>query len=331
VAAAVWFPRPRAVELRDEPVRDPGAHEVRVRAVLSGLSHGTERLVYRGEVDPSLPLDLPSLAGGYGFPVKYGYASAGRVVASGREVESAREGDLVFALHPHQDEYVVDASLVRRIPDGVTADRAIFLANLDTAVNIVLDAKANLGETVAVFGQGVVGLLVTQLLVRSGARVIAVEPAPLRRAAATRSGTHTAIAPSEVALITALTEGRGADIAIEASGNGAALQPAIDAVAIEGTVVVSSWYGEKRVTLDLGGHFHRGRVRVVSSQVGRIDPSLAPRWDRARRLGVATSLLRELELPSLISHRIPFAQAAEAYALLDERPDETIQVVLEYA
>jgi 2-desacetyl-2-hydroxyethyl bacteriochlorophyllide A dehydrogenase len=330
MAVAVWFPRARAVELRDEPVRDPGPHEVRVRAVLSGLSHGTERLVYRGEVDPSLPLDLPSLAGGYGFPVKYGYASAGRVVAAGREVESAREGDLVFALHPHQDEYVVDASLAHRIPDGVDADRAVFLANLDTAVNIVLDAKPHLGETVAVFGQGVVGLLVTQLLVRSGARVIAVEPAPLRRSAATRSGASTAIAPAEAALIGALTEGRGADIAIEASGNGAALQSAIDAVAIEGTVVVSSWYGEKSVALDLGGHFHRGRVRVVSSQVGRIDPSLAPRWDRARRLAVATSLLRELDLPPLISHRIPFARAAEAYALLDERSDETVQVVLSY-
>jgi len=331
VAAAVWVPRARAVELRDEPVRDPGPHEVRVRAVLSGLSHGTERLVYRGEVDPTLPLDLPSLAGGYGFPVKYGYASAGRVVVAGSDVAYAREGDLVFALHPHQDEYVVDAALVHRIPDGVTADRAIFLANLDTAVNIVLDAKPRLGETVAVFGQGVVGLLVTQLLVRSGARVIAVEPAPLRRSAATRSGAQTAIAPEEVALVSAMTEGRGADITIEASGNGTALQSAINAAATEGTVVVSSWYGEKAVSLDLGGHFHRGRVRVISSQVGRIDPALAPRWDRARRLAVATGLLRELDLPSLISHRIPFARAAEAYALLDERSDETIQVVLEYS
>jgi 2-desacetyl-2-hydroxyethyl bacteriochlorophyllide A dehydrogenase len=263
--------------------------------------------------------------------VKYGYASAGRVVVAGSDVASAREGDLVFALHPHQDEYVVDVALVRRMPDGVTADRAIFLANLDTAVNIVLDAKPRLGETVAVFGQGVVGLLVTQLLVRSGARVIAVEPAPLRRSAATRYGAQIAIAPEEVALISAMTEGRGADIAIEASGNGSALQSAIDAAATEGTVVVSSWYGEKTVSLDLGGHFHRGRVRVISSQVGRIDPALAPRWDRARRLAVATGLLRELDLPSLISHRIPFARAAEAYALLDARADETIQVVLEYA
>jgi threonine dehydrogenase-like Zn-dependent dehydrogenase len=252
-------------------------------------------------------------------------------VAAGREVESAREGDLVFALHPHQDEYVLDSALVHRIPDGVGADRAIFLANLDTAVNIVLDATPRLGETVAVFGQGVVGLLVTQLLVRGGAQVIAVEPAALRRAAATRSGARAALDPSEAALVRVLTDGRGADIAIEASGHGAALQSAIDAVAIEGTVVVSSWYGEKTVSLDLGGHFHRGRVRVISSQVGRIDAALAPRWDRARRLAVATGLLRELDLPGLISHRIPFVRAAEAYALLDARPDETIQVALEYA
>src|ERR1700687_2425034 len=148
VAAAVWFPRARAVELRQEDVRDPAPGEIRVRALLSALSHGTERLVYRGEVDPSLALDLPTLAGGYGFPVKFGYASVGRVVAAGREVVGIGEGDLVFALHPHQEEYTLDANLAHRLPDGLAPEAGVFLANLDTAVNVALDAEAQAGERV---------------------------------------------------------------------------------------------------------------------------------------------------------------------------------------
>jgi 2-desacetyl-2-hydroxyethyl bacteriochlorophyllide A dehydrogenase len=329
VAAAVWFPQARSVEVRDEPVRSTGADEIRVHAVLSAVSHGTEMLVYRGEVEGNLPLDLPTLAGGYGFPVKYGYASVGRVVEVGAAVTSVRAGDLVFALHPHQDEYVVPEALAHRLPDGVPPESGVFLANLDTAVNVVLDAHPRLGDIVAVFGQGVVGLLVTQLMRRAGARVIAIEPAHLRRTLAERCGADAALPDAK--LVRFITDGRGSDIAVEASGNAAALQDAIDTVAIEGTVVVCSWYGEKRASLDLGGPFHRGRIRIVSSQVGRIAPELAPRWDRARRLAVAKRLLSELHLADLITHRFPFARAAEAYALLDERPAETVQVVLEYS
>jgi 2-desacetyl-2-hydroxyethyl bacteriochlorophyllide A dehydrogenase len=331
VAAAVWFPRARSVELRTEELADPALDEVRVRAALSAISHGTEMLVYRGEVDETLALDLPTLAGGFGFPLKYGYASVGHAVAVGRDVRGLREGDLVFALHPHQDEYVVSESLVRRLPDRTLPEQGVFLANLETAINVVLDAKPRLGEVVAVFGQGVVGLIVTQLLRRSGARVVAVEPSALRRSFAERCGAEAAIAPGDAALLRSLTSGRGADIAIDASGSPSALQEAIDSVAFEGTVVVCSWYGDKPVPLDLGGRFHRGRVRIVSSQVGRIDPSLAPRWDRERRLELATELLGELVLADLITHRIPFAHAADAYALLDSGDPETIQVVLDYA
>jgi 2-desacetyl-2-hydroxyethyl bacteriochlorophyllide A dehydrogenase len=330
VATAVWFPRARAVEIRDAQLRELGPDDVRVRAVLSALSQGTERLVYRGEVDESMALDLPTLEGSYGFPVKFGYASVGRVTGTGRDVRGIGEGDLVFALHPHQSEYVVPASLVHQLPDGVTPDQGVFLANLDTAVNVVLDAHARFGETVAVFGQGVVGLLATQLLRRAGAQVIAIDPSQIRRDTAERCGAQTILATGDTTLLYALTAGRGVDIAIEASGNAEALQQAIDGVAVEGTLVVCSWYGGKPVTLDLGGNFHRGRVKIVSSQVGRIAPALAPRWDRERRLGLATELLKELVLADLITHRIPFAHAAEAYDILDRGSDETVQVVLTY-
>ncbi|MDP9251712.1 MAG: zinc-binding dehydrogenase [Chloroflexota bacterium] len=331
MTASVWFPRAREVELRDEELRGPGAGEIRVHAIASGLSHGTEMLVFRGEVPPDLALDLPTLAGSYGFPIKFGYASVGRVVQVGAGVSGLAPGDHVFVHHPHQQEYVVSAAAAVRLPPRLPPELGVFLANCETALNVVLDAHPRLGEEVAVFGQGVVGLLVTQLLDLAGARVIAVEPIAQRRELALRCGAEEAISPDvALARIAARTNGRGADVVIEASGNARALQLAIDAAAFQASVVVCSWYGSKPVSLDLGSRFHRARLRLVSSQVSQLDPALAPRWDRQRRVDTALSLLGELVIGPLITHHIPFAQAAEAYALVDQHPEETVQVILTY-
>jgi 2-desacetyl-2-hydroxyethyl bacteriochlorophyllide A dehydrogenase len=332
VPTGVWFPRAREVELRPEGPSQVGANDVRVRALASALSHGTEMLVYRGEAPRDLALDLPTLDGSYAFPIKFGYASAGRVAAVGAEVGDLRVGDTVFVHHPHQDEYVVPAASAVRLPRGLDPERAVFFANTETAVNILLDAHPRAGDVVAVFGQGVVGLLVTQLLRRAGATVVAVEPLARRRDLALRLGAHVAVAPDDAALaIRDQTRGRGADLAIEVSGNVRALQSAIDAAAFQATIVVASWYGTKPVSLDLGGRFHRARLRLVSSQVGAVDPALAPRWDRARRTAYAVSLLSELELAPLITHRFPYTRASEAYALVDGYPDDVVQVLLTYA
>jgi 2-desacetyl-2-hydroxyethyl bacteriochlorophyllide A dehydrogenase len=329
-ATSVWFPRARAVELREEKLRGTGPGEVRVRAVASGLSHGTEMLVFRGEVPADLALDLPTLAGSYGFPIKFGYASVGRVVEVGAGVALA-PGDLVFVHHPHQQEYVVNASFAVRLPPRLPPEYGVFLANCETALNVVLDAHPRFGEEVAVFGQGVVGLIVTQLLNLAGARVTAVEPIGLRRELALRCGAEEVVTPEEaLARIATRTNGRGADVVIEASGNARALQLAIDAAAFQAPVVVCSWYGSKPVSLDLGSRFHRARLRLVSSQVSQLDPALAPRWDRQRRLDTALSLLGEIVIGPLITHRIPFASAAVAYELVDQRGDETVQVILTY-
>jgi 2-desacetyl-2-hydroxyethyl bacteriochlorophyllide A dehydrogenase len=255
----------------------------------------------------------------------------GRVIATGPGATGLTEGDLVFVHHPHQDEYAVPAASAIRLRADLDPERGVFFANTETALNVVLDAHPRLGDTVAVFGQGVVGLLVTQLLQRAGARVIAVEPIAARRALALRCGAEAAVAPDDAAdAVRERTDGRGADAAIEASGNAAALQQAIDVTAFQGSVVVASWYGTKPVTLRLGERFHRARLRLVSSQVGAVDPALAPRWDRARRTDAARGLLEDLVLAPLITHRFPFARASEAYALVDTRPDETVQVLLTY-
>jgi 2-desacetyl-2-hydroxyethyl bacteriochlorophyllide A dehydrogenase len=329
-ATSIWFPRARQVELREETLRGPGPGEIRVRAIASGLSHGTEMLVFRGQVPADLALDLPTLAGSYAFPIKFGYASVGRVVEVGAGVSLA-PGELVFVHHPHQQEYVVSAAAAVRLPQRLPPEFGVFLANAETALNVVLDAHPRLGEEVAVFGQGVVGLLVTQLLNLAGARVTAVEPIALRRELALRCGADETVAPEEaLERIATRTNGRGADVVIEASGNASALQLAIDAAAFQAPVVVCSWYGSKPVSLDLGSRFHRARLRLISSQVSQLDPALAPRWDRQRRLDTALSLLGELVIGPLITHRIPFARAAEAYELVDQRPEETVQVILTY-
>lgn len=328
-ADAIWVTAPRTVVVRRETAPPPAAGEVRVAAIASLISHGTERLVYRGQIDPTLPLDLPTLSGSFAFPIKYGYAIAGRVIDVGPGVDGLNIGDAVAALHPHQSVFTLPAHLVKRLPANLDPALGGFYANVETAFTICHDAAPRLGETVAVLGQGVVGLLVTKLLLRTGARVIAIEPDPYRRELAERFGAIT-LAHTDPAAIAELTGGRGADIAVEVSGAPAALQQAIDAVAVEGLVVVASWYGQKPVTLTLGEHFHRGRVRIRSSQVGRLAPETLPRWDYARRTATVMELLPQLRLAELVSHRFRLAQAAEAYALLDTSPAGLIQIAFEY-
>jgi 2-desacetyl-2-hydroxyethyl bacteriochlorophyllide A dehydrogenase len=331
-ARALWFTAPRTATLREEALRSPGPGEVRIQAIASAVSAGTELLVYRGEVPRDLPLDLPTLQGSYAFPIKYGYAAAGVVLDVGPGVEHLWAGAPVFVHHPHQEAFVVPATMPVRLPDGLDPLLGVFFANLETALNIVHDTPLRLGETALVFGAGVVGLLVTRLLKLAGAeKVLVVDPLERRRELALAAGADDAVGPERAdARVMEATSGRGADVAVEASGTGAALQAAIGAVATEGTVVVASWYGTRPVALDLGGHFHRGRVRLRSSQVGRSNPELEPRWDRSRRTETVLGLLGRLDLEELISHRVPFEKSPEAYPLLDEGPEEAVQIVFTY-
>jgi 2-desacetyl-2-hydroxyethyl bacteriochlorophyllide A dehydrogenase len=333
VALSVWFAQPRGVELRREVVPDVGPNDVRVDAIASAISHGTEMLVFRGQIPDGLDLDLPTLRGSFAFPIKYGYASVGRVVETGADVRDLAIGDAVFVHHPHQSAYVVPAALPIRLPDSLAPSLGVFLANVETAANVVLDAAPRLGERVAVFGQGVVGLLITQLLRRTGVSlIIAVDPLARRRELACQLGADVALAPEDVAAgnIRDLSDEHGVDLAIEASGNTTALDQALGAVTFGGTVVVCSWYGTKPVPLTLGGAFHRRRLRIHSSQVSTIDAALQPRWTLQRRLALARNLLPHLDLNTLISPRFPLEQAADAYALVDQHADQTVQVLFTY-
>jgi 2-desacetyl-2-hydroxyethyl bacteriochlorophyllide A dehydrogenase len=292
-------------------------------------------LVYRGETPGDTELDLPTLEGSFDFPIKYGYALSGRIEEIGPEVEGMAVGDPVFVHHPHQSRLTVPASYAVPLPHGIDPSLGVFAANLETAVNIVHDSPLKLGETALVFGQGVVGLLVAQLLRLAGAgTVLTVDPLESRRRLALALGADGAITPGEglVEEVLAVTGGRGADVAVEASGAGEALQEAVEAVAVEGTVVVASWYGAKPVTLSLGQNFHRGRVTLRSSQVGMLNPALTPRWDHARRTRTVIELLEDprLRLGALVSHRVPFERAPDAYRLIEDRPAGLAQVILTY-
>ena len=330
---AVWFPAAGVAEIRSEPPQAVGPTDVRVRAMVSGLSAGSELLVYRGLAPSGLPPDLPTIDGDFRLPIKFGYASVGTVMEVGAEVSGLEVDDLVFAHHPHQTEFVVPADFPIRLPKGLPVERGVFTANLETAATVALDAHPRLGEAVLVLGQGIVGLLVTMLLNRAGARpVIAVDLHERRRDAAVRTGAALALGPGGglVSKVLELTGGRGVDVAVEASGSPDALQSCIETTAFGGRIVVASWYGTREVTLALGGAFHRRRLQLVSSQVSTLDPTLSRRWSRERRTELVRSLLTELPLEDLISHRFPFSSAAAAYELLETKPEDCLQVVLDY-
>jgi 2-desacetyl-2-hydroxyethyl bacteriochlorophyllide A dehydrogenase len=327
-ARAVHFVAPRRVELREVELPRPSEGEILVATEWSGISSGTELLAYRGEVDPDLPLDetLGALAGTFAYPFRYGYSAVGRVE---RPAGPLREGQLVFAFHPHQDRFVVDAR--QAVPvDGLDPRAATLYPTVETALQVCLDAAPRLRETVVVVGLGAVGILVAALLQRAGAGVLGSEPEPARRAVAAAFGVR-ALAPEEVAgAVAAGTGGRGADLVVEASGNPQALAWSLALLAHEGTALVCSWYGTRPASLPLGGAFHRRRLVLRSTQVSTIPAALTARWDRRRRAEEAWRLVRELPLDRLATHEFPFERAADAYASADRKQDGLVHAALRY-
>jgi len=321
-ARALYFTAPGAVELRKENCRPVGG-QVLVRSRLIGISHGTEMLVYRGQMPQGLEADasLPALAGTLEYPLKYGYINTG-------ETESGRR---VFVFYPHQDLFFADPEQLIELPARLDFADAVFLANMETALGIVHDANPRFGECVLLIGQGVVGLLTAEILMRGGVgKVITVEPYPGRRRASEAIGC-VALQPGAELREQVLehTDGRGADVAINVSASAEGLQLAIDNLAFEAVVVEASWYGSRPVTLDLGRAFHRKRLKLRSSQVSRIDPALSGRWDKSRRLQTVLELLRQIRPSRYISHRFGLDRAREAYEFLENHPEQSIQIVLE--
>jgi 2-desacetyl-2-hydroxyethyl bacteriochlorophyllide A dehydrogenase len=325
-ARAVRFTGPRQVRVEQVKLPEPGPGELLVRTRYSGISAGTELLAYRGELDPSTALDetLGALDGSFRYPFAFGYSCAGHVEAG------PGAGRPVFAFHPHQDRFVVGEADVVPLPEALDLRRATLFPLVETALQFTLDAGPVLGETVVVLGLGAIGLLTSLMLGRAGARVLAAEPRDWRRATATELGI-TAVPPDELPdRVAEETGGRGTPLLVEASGVPAVLAGGLALLAHEGTALVGSWYGNKPVPLPLGGHFHRRRLTVRSSQVSTIPAAHGARWDVPRRRAAARDLLTELPLDALATTGYPLAEAADAYAALDRGDPGLLHVALCY-
>lgn len=311
LAHALWLPAAGRCRMGAETLPPPTEGQVLVRMQYSGISRGTEDLVFNGRVPPAEfeRMRCPHMGGGFPFPVKYGYAAVGQVEAGRADLI----GKMVFCLHPHQDLFVVDDEAVVPLPDDLPPARAVLAANMETALNIVWDAGILPGDRVAVFGAGVVGTLVAYLASRIvGTQTLLIDRNPKRQALADHLGIAFALPPAT---------GGDLDVLVNASGSGEALAQAIELAGQEARIIEASWYGDKPVTLPLGGAFHARRLTIASSQVGSVPASRRARWTFARRLAKALELLRDDDLDAMISAETRFADLETDYPGILANPD----------
>ncbi|MFI1567464.1 dehydrogenase [Streptomyces sp. NPDC020490] len=296
-AHAFWLSRPGEGEIREVELPEPGEGEVLVRALYSGVSRGTETLVFRGGVPESqhAAMRAPFQEGDFPAPVKYGYLSVGVVEQGPAELT----GRTVFCLYPHQTRYVVPAGAVTVVPDTVPAGRAVLAGTVETAVNALWDAAPLVGDRIAVVGGGMVGCSVAALLARfPGVRVQLVDADPARAETADALGVGFAL-PGD-----ALGD---CDLVVHASATEQGLARCLELLAAEGTVVELSWYGDRRVSLPLGEAFHSRRLTIRSSQVGTVSPARANR-SYGDRLALALDLLADPALDALVTGESHFEE-----------------------
>jgi NADPH:quinone reductase-like Zn-dependent oxidoreductase len=297
-ARAFWLRAPGQGEIRPMSVPGPGRDEVLVRSLYSGVSRGTETLVFRGGV-PQSQYDLmraPFQEGDFPGPVKYGYLNVGVV----EEGPSALRGRTVFCLYPHQTRYVVPATAVTPVPDGVDPARAVLAGTVETAVNALWDAAPLIGDRISVVGAGMVGCCVARILAgMPGVRVQLVDANPARAAVAAALGVDFALPEQAV---------DGRDLVFHASATEEGLARSLELLDPDGTVIELSWYGDRRVSLPLGEFFHSRRLVVRGSQVGAIPPARRARRDFADRLALALDLLADPAYDALITGESAFEE-----------------------
>ena len=320
-ARAFWVAAPGHGEIRDEPLRHPSPDEVAVRALFSGISRGTESLVFQGRVPASERerMAAPFQAGTFPAPVKYGYASVGTV----EQGPAALQGRHAFVLYPHQTCYVVPAAAVHPLPDDVPPARAVLAANLETAINGVWDAGIHVGDRVTVIGAGTVGSLAAYIAGRIPHCDVELVDVNASRAAVARAfGVHFAI-PA--------TARSDRDVVIHVSGSPSGLQRGLEIAAFEATVVEMSWYGDRAVGVPLGEAFHARRLTIKSSQVGSVAASQRARWDSQRRMQLALAMLADPALDVLITGESAFEDLPEVMARIAASPGDTIFHRVRYA
>lgn len=340
----LFFEKKKTIVIHEERLGSPGPGQVLVEAKYSAISTGSEMVLFRGDFPEGMTTDmsLNSLAGVMKYPLSYGYALVGKVIEIGKNTDPEWLDKSVFLFHPHQSYIVVPQTELFLIPPDLNEKNALFLPNMETAIGCVMDAAPLLGENVVIFGQGVVGLLTTSVLVKYPLnRLVAVDPLEKRRITAKNIGANAVFDPGDKHFFdeihdmfhskTHLTDQQsGPDLIFEMSGNPEVLNTAISIAGYHSRIIVGSWYGTKTARLNLGDRFHRNRLRIISSQVSTIQPDLRGRWNKERRMEMVWSWLKQVTPSRLITHYIPFSEAQSAYALLDEQPEQALQVVLTY-
>jgi 2-desacetyl-2-hydroxyethyl bacteriochlorophyllide A dehydrogenase len=333
-ASALYHVSERRVECRDVAVAAPGANEVLVESLCSAISPGTEAMIFSGAFPKDAALDaaIGSLKGRFAYPFPYGYALVGKVSALGPGVSWELADQTVFAFHPHQDRAVLPLTDCHRVPRGVPPEAALFLPQVESALNLIMDGAPLIGERVLVFGQGVVGLLTAALLSEFPLeRLVVAEPLAWRREVARSWGIEDTVDPADPGSWTTLLGGLdGVDLVFELSGDMAALNQAIEAAAFDARIVVGSWYGASARPLDLGGRFHRNRLRLVSSQVSTLNPALTGRWDKRRRIELAWTMVEKLRPQRLIGQSFSLARCQEAFEAVSARREGVMQVIFRY-
>jgi len=336
-ARNLFFTAARKIEIRETPLSPLADDEVMVETAFSAISAGTEMLVYRGEF-PQLQDAHDTLSSALKYPLKYGYACVGRVVEIGKEVNGEWLNRMVFAFQPHVSCFVARTENLIPIPYSLSPENACFLPNMETAVNLVQDGAPILGERVLVLGQGVVGLLTASLLSEFPLEsLVTVDGLELRRKALGMDGQKSKVKSLSQHDLRPFDKTQGNlstfdpfDLTFELTGSPSALNDAIELTAFSGRIVIGSWYGQKRAEINLGGGFHRSRIKLISSQVSTISPELSGRWDKPRRFDVAWKALERIKPERWITHRFPIEEADKAYQLLEENPQETIQVMFDF-
>ncbi|TGG92103.1 zinc-binding alcohol dehydrogenase [Natronospirillum operosum] len=319
-AQAFWVEEPGRGALRTETLAPPDTDQVRVRALHSGISRGTEALVFNGQVPPSeyQRMRAPFQQGDFPGPVKYGYASVGLVEAGPKSLL----GQTVFCLHPHQSHYVVPATAVLPLPKAVPAARAVLAANMETAVNGLWDAGPRIGDRISIIGGGVVGLLLGWLSARlPGTEVELIDINPERAELATHLGCRFAT-PDQ-----ARTK---RDLVFHVSGAPAGLTTALGLAGQEARVIEMSWYGRQAVSVPLGEAFHARRLQLISSQVGQVAPRQRPRWTHSERLALALTLLVAPELDALINEHSAFEDLPATLQRLSRHPGSALCHRIDY-
>ncbi|MBM89299.1 MAG: oxidoreductase [Gammaproteobacteria bacterium] len=340
-ALQLWFTGSHTVELREQKLNKLQAGHVLIKTLCSAVSSGTELLLYRGQIPETLVLDenLSAYKGSkIKYPLQFGYACVGIIEAIGERVDNVWLGKHVFTFQPHSSHNICPVEELITLPDNIDPLAAVFLANMETAVNLIHDGNPLLGECSVVIGQGIVGLLTSSLLSQFPlGQLYTLENIKMRQEMSKNLNVNATFSSNSSQDILALkkalqgdTTTYGADLVFELSGSPASLDLAVELTGYSGRIVVGSWYGSKTAEINLGERFHRNRISIISSQVSNIAPKLAGRWDKSRRYAQAWDMIKKCKPENLITHRVSFNEAAEAYRLLDEFPEEAVQVVFDY-